>query len=167
MSELITLRINNIVDYHGNHGVSRDVTIISIEEVQENISIYRLERPYGDNKFIDAQRTEIEGILLRGHHMGIVGFKFDETLIRYHLNDISIGQFNWATGTDRLNLSGVQTNFRIIPFGFPQQPSIDEVNKGTIGVNYLHEFQNYCEDKKAGVDFSPINHYKYPNIHKA
>ena len=75
----------------------------------------------------------------------------------YYKDGISIRSFGYSKGEDRWNLTYVDLGFRILPEGFPKTPTLEQVEHDTKGIVFIHELQNYCQDKDIdSIDFSVL-----------
>jgi hypothetical protein len=150
-------RVGNIIDYSGSLGNYYSVRVIEITPFDETRQMFTLERPYEEGKTFAGYTENIRPIFLREGHLSSLGFQFDDKLKRHTHNHLIIGSFGYAEGNDPMNMTYVSLGYRIIPNGFPNIPTIDQVKNHTIEIPYLHTLQNYCSDKNiADLDFTVI-----------
>jgi hypothetical protein len=150
-------RAGNIVEYYGPAGHFSNAKISEVRPVDEDRLMFSIQNPYYPEESFVAYSNHVRPLFLRDFHLERLGFELQLPLKLYSKDEISIRSIGYAKGEDRWNLTFVDLGFRILPEDFPETPTLEQVENDTKGIVFIHELQNYCQDKGIdSIDFSVL-----------
>src|SRR5690349_16287463 len=128
-SNIQELRINNLIDYHGNLGYYDFSRVVEIESDDK----FYLTNKNRNDVFVGYDDGELKPILLTKEILEKLGFEYSEDGT-YSIKSLKIKSYGYPEGKDVSNMTYVDLGLRIIPSIFPDKPTVGEVNSTTISV---------------------------------